>query len=206
MKKIIPILILTAALILSACGGPFNGKEAEVEGILRPLIEREAILLGYLYGDSFETMNEIAPEDAQYTATAKYYRVSEDSPYHSIDQLKGAIREVYSEDRAKEIESGLFENTGGFARFSDYNVTNVAGEVTGIDLGIDVTMNHPPRELFIAVHPDTVEILRSTSNLIECRMEYTDSRNGNRETLTVQLVSEDGQWRLDDSTWAGSVQ
>lgn len=205
MKKLIPIVLLLFAVLLTACSGPYKGKESEVEAFLRPLIEKEAALLHYLYGDGFETMEEVSEEDANYTTTAKYYRVSADSPYHSVDELKAAIGEVYSKDRAKQIESGLFENLGAFSRFNDYQVTGVGGEVIGIDLGIDVTMNHPPRELFTEVLPSTVKVTRSTAVLIECEIGYNDGRNGSGGTMRVRLVSEDGTWKLDDSTWASSV-
>ncbi len=206
MKSAVCFLFAAAILLLSACGGPYKGKNNDVSAILRPLAEKETVLLRYLYGDGFKTMNEVAPEDAEYTTTAKYYRVSADSPYHSVAQLKTAIREVYSADRAKEIESGLFENAGGFSRFNDYQITDLAGEVTGTDLGIDVTLNHPPRELFTVILPDQLEVTRSTAALIECEVGYTDSRSGKDGTMTLTLVQEDGKWLLDNSTWAGSVE
>lgn len=205
MKKLIPVIFIVFALLLTACSGPYKGKETEVEAILRPLVEKEAALLQYLYGDAFKTMDAVSEADANYTTTAKYYRVSADSPYHSVDELKTAIGEVYSKDRAKQIESGLFENLGAFSRFNDYIVTGVGGEVIGTDLGIDVTMNHPPRELFTEVLPSTVKVTRSTAALIECEIGYNDGRNGSSGTMRIRLVSENGTWKLDDSTWAGSV-
>ncbi len=110
MKKLIPILLVLLAVLLTACGGPYKGQESDVEAILRPLVEKESALLHYLYGDAFKTMYEVQEEDAEYTSTAKYYRVSADSPYHSVDELKAAIAEVYTEDRMGEISSALFES------------------------------------------------------------------------------------------------
>lgn len=205
MKRLIPIILVLVAVLLTACGGPYRGKESEVEAILRPLAEKETELLCYLYGDGFKTMDKVSAEDAAYTATAKYYRVSADAPYHSVDELKAAIRKVYSSDRAEEIESGLFENTGSFSRFNDYQVTGIGGEVLSSDLGIDVTQNHPPRELFAVILPSTVKVLRSTAALIECEIGYTDGRTGKDDTMKIRLVHEGGQWLLDDSTWAGAV-
>ena len=205
MKKLIPIVFVIFALLLTACTGPYKGRESEVEEILRPLMEKEVALLRYLYGDGFKTMDEVSAEDANYTTTAKYYRVSEESPYHSVDELKAAIREVYTEDRAGEIESGLFENTGAFSRFNDYNILNVAGEVVGTDLGIDVTQNHPAMALTAEVRLSTVKVTRSTETIIECEIDYTDGRGGSVETMRITLISEKGEWKMDDSSWAGSV-
>lgn len=204
MKKLIPMILALIAVLLTACGGPYKGREAEVEAILRPLVEKEAALLRYLYGDGFTTLDPVSEEDANYTTTAKYYRVSGDSPYHSVDALKAAIKEIYSEDRAAEISSGLFE--GGFSRFSDYQVMGIGGEVLGTDLGIDVTLNHPPMELFTVVRPSAVTVKRSTASLIECEVDYTDSRNGSKGTLLVTLIDEAGTWKLDSSTWASAVE
>lgn len=205
VRRFIPALLLILAVVLAACGGPYSGKESEVEAILRPLAEKETDLLHYLYGDGFKTMDEVSAADAEYTATAKYYRVSADAPYHSVDELKAAIREVYSKERSEEIESGLFENTGSFSRFNDYQVTGIGGEVLSTDLGIDVTQNHPPRELFAVILPGTTKVLRSTAALIECEVGYTDGRTGDALTMKIRLVYENGEWRLDDSTWAGAV-
>lgn len=203
MKKLIPILLVLVAVVLTACGGPYKGKEADVEAILRPLVEKESALLCYLYGDAFQTMDAVSEEDAEYTTTAKYYRVAADSPYHSVDELKAAIREVYTKDRAGEIESALFD--GSFPRFNDQNVLGIGGEELGTDLGIDVTKNNPPMALFTVIDPSTVQVKRSTATIIDCEIGYTDGRNGSSGTMSITLINEGGQWKLDDSTWAGSV-
>ncbi len=77
--------------------------------------------------------------------------------------------------------------------------------MVGIDLSIDVTLNNPPRELFTVIDLATVQVKRSTATIIDCEIGYTDGRNGSTGTMRVKLINEGGAWKLDDSTWAGSI-
>lgn len=206
MNRFLRLLAITLAafLLFSACTGPYGGKSTEVADILRPILDREIPLLGYLYGDSFTTLSTVSEEDREYATTAVYYRVSEDSPYHSVAELTDEVSAVYTESRATAIQSGLFENTeNSFSRFCDYTgYSDMAETVEITDLQIDVTKNSPIYQFTAVIDLSTLKVKRSTATIIECTVGYTDERTGRTDDMTLKLLYENDQWKLDTQTWA----
>lgn len=200
MKKLFPIItLLVLSCILISCGGPYKGKESDVREILAPLLEKDVILNGYIWGDSFEVAEE-ASEVEKNSSTAYYKAVADDSAYKSCDELRSAAEEIYSADMMKIIEAFAFENNDTvMSRFCDAD----SGDVT---LKIDVSKNHGSYDLTAHIFLDTLEVTRSTSKIIECEVEYTAGSSGNRRTMTVRLLNEDGTWKLDSQTWAVSFE
>lgn len=197
-------LMLVVLLLLPACAGPYGNKTAEVAEILRSILDRETVLLDYLYSDGFTTLTPVTQEDRDYTTTAVYYRVSADSPYHSVAELTEEIAGVYSENRTNAIKSGLFENSdGSFSRFCDYTgYADLAQTEKITDLQIDVTQNSPIYEFSAVIDLATLKVKRSTSTIIECTVSYTDERRNRTDDMTLKLLYEDGCWKLDSQTWA----
>lgn len=198
MKKfMILICVLLLPLMMFGCKGPYSDEDAAE--ILTELLEKDAALNRYVWGDGFSTLEDPA-EDADDTTTV-YYRVSADAPYHSVDELKSAISELYSEELAVIINAYAFENTDKtMARFCDFYQND---EVA--DLQIDVTFNHPPYELNAVIYPSTAKVTRSSATIIETEVEYSNGPDGERRTMEVRLLKENDIWKLDTQTWAGSV-
>lgn len=200
MKKIAAAVLTLTALfaLLTACKGPFS--DGEAAELLVPLLEKDAELNRYIWGDGFTTRDDPG-EDVNATDNCKYYRVSEDAPYHSVEEFKTAIEEVYSTQMTEEIYQYAFLNSNEtMARFCDFIQND---EVA--DLQIDVTKNHPPYSLTAVVYPSTAVVKRSTSTIIEAEIEYSIGEDGERQTMTVRILKQDGSWKLDTHTWAGSV-
>lgn len=200
MKKITAALLLLTVLlaVLAGCKGPFTN--ADAVSYLTPLLEKDAQLNHYIWGEGFST-REDPGADVNVTETSKYYRVNEDAPYHSVAQLKAAIEEVYSSQLISEIYAYAFENNNEvMARFCDFTQD---GKVA--DLQIDVTNNHPPYQLSAVFYPATAVVERSTATIIEAKVEYSIGADGERQTTTVRLLKQDGVWKLDTHTWAGAV-
>ncbi|MGM9648106.1 MAG: hypothetical protein ACI3YH_08260 [Eubacteriales bacterium] len=200
MKKIAAVLLTLTALLslLSGCRGPYSDSQA-VE-ILLPLLEQDARLNRYVWGDGFTTRDDPG-EDVYATDFSKYYRVNEDAPYHSVEELKNAISAVYSTQMQEKIFEYAFENTDeNMARFCDYKQNDVVA-----DLQIDVTANHPPRSLTAVFYPATSIVERSTATIIQVKVEYSIGAEGERQTMSIRLLRQDGEWKLDTYTWAADV-
>ncbi len=200
MKKLSALLLaLCAILAFSGCKGPMT--DAQAVEILTPLLEKDAQLNRYVWGDGFST-REDPGADALATDTSKYYRVNEDAPYHSTDALKAAIAEVYSTNLQANINAYAFENNDEvMARFCDFKQD---GKIA--DLQIDVTANHPPRTLTAIFYPSTAVVQRSTASIIEATVEYSIGKGGERQTAEVRVLKQDGVWKLDTYTWAAGVE
>lgn len=198
MKKfIILICALLLPLMLLSCKGPYSDEDAAE--ILTELLEKDAALNRYVWGDGFSMLED--PGEAADDTTTVYARVSADAPYHSVDELKSAISELYSEELAVIINAYAFENTDKtMARFCDFYQNDKVA-----DLQIDVTLNHPPYELNAVIYPSTAKVTRSSATIIETEVEYSNGPDGERRTMEVRLLRENDVWKLDTQTWAGSV-
>lgn len=198
MKKcLILICALILPLLLFSCKGPYSDEEAAA--ILSELLVKDAELNRYIYGDGFSTLEDPG-EDADKTTTI-YKRVNADAPYHSVEALRAAIVEVYSEEIAADICTFAFENTDTvMARFCDFTQND---EVA--DLQIDVTQNHPPYKLSTVVYPSTVKVTRSSATIIEAEIEYSNGADGEHRTMEVKLLKENDTWKLNTQTWAIAV-
>lgn len=202
MKRLGAILLtfttLFTMLTFTGCKGPVT--DAEAVDILIPLLEQDVELNRYVWGDGFTT-REDPGEDAKATDSCKYYRVNEDAPYHSTNQLRAAIEDVYSTLLSVTICAYAFENNDeSMARFCDFMQNDAVG-----DLQIDVTLNHPPYELKTVLYPNTATVKRSTTTIIEAEVEYSIGMDGAHEVMTIRLLKQNGKWKLDTHTWAGQV-
>lgn len=198
MKKLLIILCaLILPLSLFACKGPYGDDEAAA--ILRELLEKDAELNRYIWGDGFGTLTD--PGDDANETTTVYYRVNADAPYHSVEALRNAVSEVYTAELCTIINAFAFDNTEKtMARFCDFYQNDAVA-----DLQIDVTLNHPPYELKTVIYPSTVKVTRSSATIIETEVEYSNGPDGERRTMDVRLLKENDVWKLDTQTWAGSV-
>lgn len=198
MKKfLLWICIMILPLSLISCSGPYTDDDAAE--ILGDLLVKDAELNRYIYGDGFSTRDDPG-EDADKT-TSIYYRVNEDAPYHSVDELKAAISSLYSEEVCEMVYAYAFETTDTIkARFCDFYQNDAVA-----DLQIDVTLNHPPYELETVIYPSTAKVTRSSATIIEADVEYSNGPDGEHRQMEVRLLKEGDIWKLDTRTWAGSV-
>lgn len=198
MKKIIILIcILILPLSLLSCQGPYSDEEAA--NILAELLEKDAELNRYVWGDGFSTLED--PGDAAEDTSVVYYRVNADAPYHSVDALKAEVEALYTEEVRLIINAYAFENTeASMARFCDFYQND---EIA--DLQIDVTLNHPPYRLNTVIYPSTAKVTRSSATIIEAEIEYSNGADGDRRTMDVRILKENDSWKLDTQTWAGSV-
>ncbi len=200
MRRITALCLLLCLLIpgFSGCKGPFTDREAAE--ILAPLLEKDAQLNLYIWGDGFTTLKDPGA-DAEATDSCKYYRVNADAPYHSVADLRAAAEAIYSTQIMASVNEYAFENTDDqMARFCDFLQND---EVA--DLQIDVTANHPPYELKTVVYPSTAVVNRSTRTIIEADVQYSVGDSTDRQVMTVRLLYQSGTWKLDTHTWAGKV-
>lgn len=195
---ILALTMILTAVSLTGCKGPMT--DADAIAILTPLLERDAEINRYVWGDGFST-KDTPKEDEKVSDTCIYYRVNEDAPYHSTAALKADIEEVYSTLLAAAICDYAFVNTDDMmARFCDFKQDNKIG-----DLQIDVTLNHPAYALEAVMYPSTAVVKRSTTTIIEAELEYSIGKDGEHKTMEIRVLKQDGKWKLDTHTWAGAV-
>jgi len=202
--KRLSVLILLISFICSlfcSCKGPVS--DSELIEIITPLLEREAELCSYIYGDAFKTSQD--PGDDVSSSFAKYYEVREDSKYRSIDALKEEINAVYTKETAEIISIFAFN---GYTDESDggASVTPRFAETKDGILQIDVARE--PYDMRGIIHASTAVVKRSSARMIRASVKFSRFSSDGRETVvkkTLELKMEDGVWRLDSQTFARAV-
>lgn len=125
-----------------------------------------------------------------------YDRIMEQSKYVSIDEIKAAAEQVYSEDYLSALYESAFDgilvgDTGAYLRFYDdgewlYQNANAT------DFGLS-------ERIF---DYSTMEIIKpSTQDYVNVEIECYSLADRNRVTYTLSFILEDGEWRLDSPTY-----
>ncbi|MBQ8510130.1 MAG: hypothetical protein IJ493_09525 [Clostridia bacterium] len=100
MKKLtVFLLLLVLAVGCVSCGGSVN--DDELLSALEELAPKAHELYVIIYGDA-------TPHDD--TESGSYYKVSEDAVYHSINEMKAAMLEVFSPSYAQVLYNTAFNN------------------------------------------------------------------------------------------------
>ncbi len=204
MRKIIAFTLATAFVLMSlfslASCGPYSDEEAGE--IIDELLKKEAKLNGYIYGGSFKTEKD--PGDDVNSTYQKYYTVAEDSEYYTLSALKSAVDEIIAETSREEIykyafEGDLYDDTSIPPRFAEDEEGN---------LQINVADN-AYNQMRTVAKLGTVKVKRSTKSHIKAEITVirTTSSGEKREaTKEVEIILEDGSWKLISQTMIIGVE
>lgn len=200
MKKTAAALLLAALAVFSLCGCSYYDDEQAGE-IVDEILAREAELNGYIYGDSFETEKD--PGEDVNSSYQVYYNVASDSKYRTLSSLRQAVDDLIAYDSRDDIYSYAFDglSTEEFsapARFAEDEHGN---------LQINVAENSFT-DMRTAAILGTTRVKRSnqTHIMAEFRAIRTDSQGNESEvTLEIELIFEDGAWKLINQTFVASV-
>jgi len=203
MKRILAlILVLTAALpLLSGCAlfkGPIS--DGEIREILGEILPGAAELNRCIWSD-YPIPSGVSEEDRKSTVSL-YKTVEADFPYHDLDSFMADVQRYYTAEMSVIIAEYAFDNTdNSMARFC--NLYDDNRKV--IDLRVDVTENHPPFNLTASADISTARVKRSTGSIIDAEIE-TATANGKTNTLTINLLKEEGAWKINSYNWIAEVK
>ena len=164
---------------------------------------------GWYYYDTDYTTPEVA---RYYTANDpdNYDYVSDNSPYLSIEEIKGAAEKVYSADYLESIYETLFTGVST----SDENVTLESLSARDIEYMDAQSASTKAYLMQSNTYPalvtekriydfSTAEVVRPGSKkLVNIEVEsYLESTPDKRETVRITMVLQDGEWYLDSGTY-----
>ncbi len=205
--KIGILMLLCLSILMSACScAMFKGpaSDEQLRELLRELLPKDANLNKFIWGDAFETAEEVKENDKN-SKSCVYYTVSADAPYHSVESIKKDMEALYTAEICEIIYNYAFENSDiTMARFCNEYEDEQNTKVK--DLRIDVTANHQPYELTAKAMISTAVVIRSTNTIIEGEMSFTAGEAGKVRKMTVKLLNTDGSWKLDTQTWIVEVE
>lgn len=200
MKKALLVLLLTALLIPSLCScSYYNDEQAAL--IIDEVLTKEAELNGYIYGNSFDTAED--PGDDVNSSYQVYYTVAPDSKYLTLSSLMEAVDGLLASGSRDEIYSYAFEglSTDDFsapARFAEDEYGN---------LQINVAENSYAGMRTAAVL-GSARVLRSNKTHIKAEFTAIRTSSSGQKTevvLDVEVIYEDGAWKLSRQTFIASV-
>ncbi len=209
-KRIIALLTIMLILItgvsISGCMPPdFTGPkltEEQATEYIKDLVEKSYDINVIVFGKGLPHLEERDPDYPQYAP------VLENEKYNRINDIKLAIRKIYSKSYAESIENVAFRGSEsgieGTTLFPRY-IENEAGELLILvdDIVLDYESGEYGKYEGISVQkydPSTVEILKISNRFVEANVKSYDKTTTIKVTLIKQEVNGEYEWRLNSST------
>lgn len=172
------VVISVSLFALVSCGAK---NDAEILSALSEKYPKALYLAEVIYDD-------VLPHEAE-PSSGKYYAVSDDSEIQSINDLKNALGEVYTQSYIKVLENTALNG----ATSDDVSISAKFIEKDGKLYVNPESTKHfgEPTELDLS----TAKVARSS----RFKAEVTVERDG--ETFYILLEKYDGEWLIDSSIW-----
>ena len=214
MKKL-PILLITTLLLLSSCGGKMS--EAEVSAVLGELIPASYPLNEIYFGEGLPISDDRADVEAFYSAVGmdndislNYHPVSPEAAYTTVEEIRAATLEVFSESYANYLFTMAFDGLSSvFNEDTEEQLTQTVSyarymETDGI-LTVRMNIGEEAMPLNRTYDTNDIEIIRDKLNgshgyLLAEVQSYVDGQPDVK--VEVKLVKNaEGQFRLDSPTY-----
>lgn len=185
IKKI--LVLFSVMLMISSFAACSYIDEDQLLSELPALIKEGRQLLDIVYGDGL-------PVDEKGTEAARkgYFPVSEDSEYKSIDELKSAFGEVFTESYTTVLYINALNGVS-------YDSGNISPRYMESEAGILLAdTNYESQIARREPVYESIRITRTSRNMaeFEITMVYAD---GTEEPDTVIVKKENGKWKLDSA-------
>jgi hypothetical protein len=211
MKKTLSALsiaVLLISVLLSSCSGEKHTAD-EMREIAEPLIEKSAELNVIYFGEGLPLTVDAAEAEAFYSSfdtdveSISYHPVDKSCGYESIDDIKNATLEVFTEDYSDYLFTLAFtgisdtvnDGVGDKTETSSYaRYLEQSGMLTArIDLASEALT------LGRVYHMDELEIVREKDDYV--LVSIPTELDGKECDVELKLVLTDDGWRLDTPTY-----
>ncbi len=211
MKKTLSALsiaVLLISVLLPSCSGEKHTAD-EMREIAEPLIEKSAELNVIYFGEGLPLTVDAAEAEAFYSSfdtdveSISYHPVDKSCGYESIDDIKNATLEVFTEDYSDYLFTLAFtgisdtvnDGVGDKTETSSYaRYLEQSGMLTArIDLASEALT------LGRVYHMDELEIVREKDDYV--LVSIPTELDGKECDVELKLVLTDDGWRLDTPTY-----
>lgn len=211
MKKTLSALsiaVLLISVLLPSCSGEKHTAD-EIREIAEPLIEKSAELNVIYFGEGLPLTVDAAEAEAFYSSfdtdveSISYHPVDKSCGYESIDDIKNATLEVFTEDYSDYLFTLAFtgisdtvnDGVGDKTETSSYaRYLEQSGMLTArIDLASEALT------LGRVYHMDELEIVREKDDYV--LVSIPTELDGKECDVELKLVLTDDGWRLDTPTY-----
>ncbi|MBO5338936.1 MAG: hypothetical protein J6A96_04470 [Clostridia bacterium] len=204
-KRIFAVVMITLIIFtifsVSSCKGIIRSN-TEAEEYVATLVEKSYEINVIVFGDGLPHLDEKDPENPLYSP------VIENEKYKTISDIRLAIREVYSEEYAKSLEtiafSGSPSGVEGSTLFPRY-ITNSAGELLILTDYTILDYESPTHGKYEGLNvqkydTSTIEIKKISLRFVEANITSEDGKTTILVTLIRQEAGSDYVWRLNSAT------
>ena len=189
MKRfLILVLAVITVLTVASCSKP---SDSEVIAEYKALYEKAQTVNGIVYGDGLPNVYE---GDVSELTSPHYVAVSEDCPYKSLDDIKAAVLDVYTEDYYNDVLKAVL-----FDGIEDKHATVHPRykEQDGV-LMTDVTYDAFESITGARNDLDAAYVIRSSSGTVEIGApRYLNGVKQASDKKTTMIMTENG-WRFDN--------
>ena len=210
-KLIIRIAVIAAAVMIVAAAVfaflAFHNRisDEKAREILSELIPEAEEINDIVWGEGLPVVEGAQPISS--VSGAQYREVAENAAYHSIDELKAAIKKVYSDQ--------YFEETINYVAFTDIEPlttdqngnpdTSTALYARYIENGNGVfcaDIIHPAFDTSARTcDAATAHVVKTWFDRVFVEIDVTDRSTGETFRQTIRLKKQSDGWRLDDPTY-----
>lgn len=209
MKKLL-IILTCLAVLLGSCGGT---PEAEIEAALAELIPASMELNEIYFGEGLPIASDRESAQAFYDSmgagseiSLNYHPVSAECPYQSVEDIKAATLEVFSDSYADYLFTMAFKGLSSvFDEGTEMQVTKTVSFARYLENDglLTVRMDIPEEAMTLNRTYDTADftVIREKNGYILVEVQsYLDGQPDER--IEVKLVKNaDGEYRLDSPTY-----
>jgi len=196
-------LILIQTVMFSSCNAN-NTKMTNEEAIdiLKELVPASQELNKIYWGEKPELQDKNAEIVGSVTG-GQYYRVSEEFPYQTVEELKEASEKVFSKDYLENIYVAAFD---GYEYSDDENTYTIYARYKNDDDGklCYNLANTTFYSLNTEIDIDSAKVVSGDSNKIKIAVDITtknSSGENNKNSMNITIVKQEEGWRLDSPTY-----
>ena len=199
IKKIIALVfaVLLVIFTFSSCGCGKKVSEGEAKNLIKTLVDASYDINVAIY----EGLPYYERADAQGSLFAP---VADEAKYTSIADMKLAIRKVFSEDYSSALEALAFDGYDGasFGYHTQPRYIDKEGELFVLrefyETDFDSEKYGEYEGVKVKKYDTTnIEIVKISKRFIEGKIKSEDKST----EITVTLILENKQWRLDSPTY-----
>ncbi|MBE6608358.1 MAG: hypothetical protein E7633_07365 [Ruminococcaceae bacterium] len=202
IKKILSLMmvlsfIFASLISFSACAPAYS--EEEAREILAEVLAKDVELNRIIWGEGLPTEKE--PEEHVDDSTFYYMEVSMLSKYTSLDELKEAVKETYTD----ELLDIVWQSAFGYEDIESEIIPRYAQNKNGF-LQVNVAKSTLRTfDLTSVAYIGESKLVRAKKDMIKIEIQTSsDGENFIERTLELYLV--DGVWKLDTQTWCIDFQ
>lgn len=199
--KRIVLLMLTSLMVvmaISSCGCAKKITVAEAKEHIKTLVDASYELNEIVYGKGLPYYERTD------TQSSLYGPVVDNGKYKSTGEIKLAIRKVFSESYSAILEAVAFEGQEGaeFGYHTQPRYVDVSGELMVLKDYYNVDFDSDKYGEYEGIkvqryNTNEIEIVKISKRFVEGKIKSIDGKT----TITVTLILENGEWRLDSPTY-----